>query len=116
MNVNITTLEFDLLGSVTIPAKPDSDIRALQRRVNRTPTLDLGVAINDRGFTHGDRTFTLRWQPRRDVNERVRYIIETHSRVRVTTDEGQFEAALGPYTEGRGESSLQLLIINKVSS
>lgn len=115
MNIAITSVDFDPLGHVRINADPNSDLRTLTRRVNRVATLDLGVAINDRGFSHGDRTFRITWKATRATNDRVAYIEENHSRVKLTTEEGVFLCVIERAALGKNQSSLTALVISKES-
>lgn len=115
MMIFIASRAFDPDGHITITALPDSDIDGLTRRANRTATLDLGAAINDRGFTHADRTFNIRWRTSKATREAVGHIVRTHSQVRVTTAEGAFDAVIQDYSPGAAESALNLLIESKVN-
>jgi len=116
MRISLASVDFDPDANISIELDPGSDTSALTRRVNRVATLDLGSAVSDRGFTHSDRTFRLRWKTTKATRATVGRMVRLHSRVHVTTDEGTFEAVFGPYNPGANESALSLLIIKKVSA
>lgn len=115
MMIFLASRAFDPDGHITINASPDSDVDGLTRRANRTATLDLGAVVNDRGFTHADRTFNIRWRTTEATREAVGHLVRTHSQVRVTTTEGAFDAVIQDYSAGAVESALNLLIESKVS-
>lgn len=110
MRVSITSEVFDPQARLNLNALPTSELGELRRRVNRVPTLDLGVAVNDRGFSHGDRTFTIRWRLTAATDATARYITQTHSRVRVSTSQGVFEGVVEQYTPSPTEGVLRILI------
>ena len=114
MRIHITSVDFDPQGRLTVDALPDSELANLTRRVNRVPTLDLGVAINDRGFSHGDRTFIVRWLATQATNDRAAYLTQTHGRVRVATDDGVFDAVIETFEPGPRESAIRLLIVARL--
>ena len=116
MRVTITAVEFDPLGRLTVDMLPDSDTRTLTRRVNRVATLDLGVAVNDRGFSHGDRTFDIRWITTAITKRTADYLTRAHGRVRVATDDGVYDAYIESYTPGVRESSIRLLVVQRISA
>lgn len=115
MIVTLTSVDFDPLAVLAVDALPGSEMKTITRRVNRVPTLDLGVAINDRGFSHGDRTFRLRWLSTRATIDTAAYITRTHSRVRVANDEGVFDALIQDFTPDARESLITLLIIERLT-
>ena len=115
MRIHITALEFDPIGRLIIDALPDSETRGIRRRVNRVPTLDLGAAVNDRGFSHADRTFRVRWHSTPATNDAAAYLLKTHNQVNVSTDEGVFRAVIESYQEvSARESELVLLITERL--
>jgi len=115
MRIHITATEFDPVGRLVIDALPSSDVRSVGRRVNRVPTLDLGAAVNDRGFSHADRTFRIRWQSTKASNDAVAYLLKTHNRVNVSTDEGVFLAVIETFQNvSARESELVLLITERL--
>ena len=114
IHINATT--YDLQGSLSIRLLPSSDEPSLSRRVSRVATLDQGVAVNDRGFSEGDRTFAFAYKPvSREHDNIAKRIIKIHSKVTVSTPEGVFLAAPESFNAGAEENTLTLLIISKLS-
>lgn len=116
MLVHISAKTFDLSGALSITPLPRSRTPPSGRRVTRVATLDGGVAINDRGFAHGDRTLTLLYKPVSAAHDAIaQRIVELHTRVTLTTSEGCFEAAPDTFTPTPEENSFSFLIISKLS-
>lgn len=118
MNVFLSTPTFDLDGAVMIPAKVgESELGEARRRVNRSATLDGGVAINDFGYSDGDRTISLAWRPLSNAFEdNLRRLVEDYPRLTISTREGVFEVAPEFYKRMARESRLQVLVVSKLSS
>ena len=114
MRVTISAITFDPIGVLSIRALPSSDTGKLTRRVSRTATLDLGVAINDRGFSHGDRTMTFEWVASKQTNDTAAYLTRMHGRVQVAMGEGVFAAVIQDCITGRTESSITLLVTERL--
>jgi hypothetical protein len=112
----LSTPTFDPAGYIEIDvadAQAPSDIK---RRVNRTPTLDGGAAINDFGFSDADRTIELRWQNlSRSTDDAVSSMVQSYQLLQVSTRDGVFLAAPELYAPRNDESSLRLLVIEKLS-
>ena len=111
----ISTLVFDPDGYIELMCGEDapSDVR---RRVNRVATLDGGAAINDFGFSHADRTISLRWTvTQRATEAAVDRLVQTYSRLAVSTRAGVFLSAPEVFSPGPSESTLRLLVLAKLS-
>lgn len=117
MTITISALTFDPLGSVTLQPLPSSDIDTLRRRVSRIETLDGGVALNDFGYTDGDRTLQIEFRPRDQAQEdQIKRLLRLHGRVRVSTRDGVYLAAPESYARSRGaNASLKLLLLQKLT-
>jgi len=113
--IHITAVEFDPLGVLSIDPLPDSDLSSRRRRVTRVATLDLGSVINDRGFSHSDRTFRIRWQSDDARNSTASRLTQIHGKVNVSTSEGVFSAFIESYEPGALESEMSLLIKERLS-
>lgn len=113
----ISAPTFDLSGYVEIDALPESTFHEAPRRVNRVKTLDGGAVINDGGFSDADRTITLRWQPVSETTEAaIERMLRLYSLVNVSTRGGVYSAAPDIYIPGPAESSLRLLVLEKLSA
>lgn len=114
MIINITPVVFDISGALSIRALPSSNFGSMIRRANRRATLDLGVAVNDFGYTDADRDMAINFKPTPETDETARYLVRTHSRVHVATREGFF-VAIPQYVINDGRSTITLMIIEKLA-
>lgn len=116
MNIQLTAIDFDLLGHVSLRVNPDSDIGETSRRNNRIATLDGGAVLNDGGFSEADRTMTLRWKTLSNAQRQaVDRMVKLHSLFRVSTPDGVFSAAPGPHRATPNDSSLSLFVMEKLA-
>ena len=114
--ITISSTTYDLNGSVQIDPLPGTTEGQVQRRVNRVATLDGGVAVNDRGYSEGDRTLTYIWKSLSKAhNDSIARILRLYPQVHVATPLGVFLAAPQTFTPGQDQSSIVLLVISKVS-
>jgi len=112
----LSALTFDPLGVVELDVLASSNFGNQRRRMNRVATLDGGVVFNDFGYAEGDRTITLAWTVTDPAIEAaVARLVQLYARVRVATPAGLFLAALETYTPGAEESTLTLLVADKLA-
>lgn len=112
----ISATTFDPEGYIEIEAVESQTAGETRRRVSRIATLDGGAAFNEFGYSDADRTIELRWTPTaRATEQSIARIVETYTRVQVSTRDGVFLAAPESYTPGRDESRLRLLVAEKLS-
>jgi len=117
MMCTLSTPAYDFDGVVTLrlSALPQPD--GVRRRVNRIATLDGGVAVNDFGFADADRTLLLRWAPTGQAQHaEIDRLVQTYPLLQVATRDGVFLAAPETYVQGTEESSLRLLVTQKLSA
>jgi hypothetical protein len=107
--VFVSSIEYDPTGYVAIDALPGSDYGVLSRRANKIRTLDGGVVSNDFGFNHADREFLIHLHPTDEQDAILRYLVEFHPLVHVSTDEGVF-TAIPQYAPSTTQSVLTLSI------
>lgn len=102
--IGLAARTFDPEGALLVPWRADTQSENLSRRVTRVKTLDLGVAITDRGYTPGDRTvvLSLLGEPKKTV-ERARRLLRLHSNVTISLNDGCFAARMSSYDERRKE-------------
>jgi hypothetical protein len=113
----ISTPVVDTSGFVELVVNDDQTIGPTQRRVTRVKTLDQGVAVNDFGFSEGDRTIDLNWTPRTAaVEANVARLVKTYPQLQIATVDGVYLAAPETYTPGADQSRLRLLVLSKLSS
>lgn len=111
MNVSITAPLFDLDGHVLLDNVSPEGLAGFERRNNRIPTLDGGAAIPDFGYSDADRTFDIRWRVKhKSTVDTIRRLAKTYSRLIVSTEEGCFIGAPGPFSYSNGEAQIQILI------
>ena len=115
--ITISSTTFDLNGSIQINPLPSATDGETTRRVSRVATLDGGVAVNDRGHSEGDRDLSYTWKTiSKAHNDAVARIVRLYPRVTVSTPSGCFLAAPQRFSPGVGESTITLLVIDKVSA
>lgn len=116
MLIHLSAPEFDIDGSVSIDVLPSSEFGDTTRRVNRTATLDGGAAVNDYGYSEADRTIKLRWKVySREQEAQVVRLVQLYGELRISTHEGLFRAAPETYRNTALESSLSLLVMEKLT-
>lgn len=115
MRVTLSTLTFDPTGVVLLDVLPAQRFGEVRRRMNRVATLDGGAAFNDFGYAEADRTIVLEWPVRSAAQEAaVARLVQMYARVHLATPEGFFLAALEVYTPGATESTLSLLVVDRL--
>lgn len=117
MRVVLSTINYDPLGLVELDVDDeDSDYGEERRRINKTSTLDGGVAFNDFGFTHGDKTIKLSWVPNsKNVESSVSRMVRLYGFIHVCVPTGIFLAGIENYSSMNNKSTLNLLVKSKLS-
>lgn len=116
MRVVLSTLTFDPSGTVALDVLPSQTLGESRRRMNRIATLDGGAVFNDFGFSEADRSISLTWRVRSAAQEAsIARLVQLYERVHVATAQGFYLAALETYTPGALESSLSLLVVDKLA-
>lgn len=116
MRVVLSTLTFDPLGVVALDVQPDQAFGETRRRMNRVATLDGGVTFNDYGYADGDRTIVLRWRERSQAaSAALQRLVRLYARLHVATPQGMFLAAVEVYSPGTTQSTLTLLVAEKLA-
>jgi hypothetical protein len=107
---------YDPDGAIGLQEMASSELYNLTRRVNRTKTLDGGVAVSDGGHSAGDRNLVVRWRVRGEAQYRaVQRLARLYPRLTVATREGVFEVAPESVQLRSGEGELRLLVLTKWS-
>lgn len=116
MRVMLTTTTVDPAGVVALECLADQNSGEMRRRVSRVATLDGGAVFNDGGYSEADRTILLRWVPKSAEQEAaVARLVELYARLQVSMPRGVFLVAIEVYQPGAVESSLSLLVVEKLS-
>jgi hypothetical protein len=117
MIAQLSSLTFDLDGTVAIEILNDSDLGSSTRRVTRVATLDGGVAVNDFGYSAADRTIVLRWVPQSEEQiNLVERLTRLYSRISLSSKDGFFIVV--PQRTGKNGDfhEIVLLVIQEISS
>lgn len=116
MKTILSSITFDPAGVVPISTVAGQTIGPSRRRVNRVATLDGGAAFNDFGYSDADRTITLAWQPTSAATEAaVERLLMLYTQLHLATPKGFFVVAPEVYTPGAAESTLSLLVVEKLT-
>jgi len=113
--ITITPINFDPAGPLRIRYAPNTDRGDWGRRSNRVATLDGGVAVNDFGFSEGDRTVVVRWRSTESEELRARSIVQTHRLVNLSMNDGIYEAVPLRVNQSDLETRLTLLITRRLA-
>ena len=115
MNITLSTLTYDIDGFITLNADQSSSFGDITRRVTVVKTLDGGVAVNDGGLSHGDRSAIITWKSRSpSFEQNIERIVEAYSRLYMSSPSGFFEVAPTSYTQSGATSVLNLSILDKI--
>ena len=115
MNTSLSAPVFDIAGQVYIPARP-VDSAEIPRRVSRVATLDGGVAITDGGFSDGDRTLTVSWRTIGSAHlSAIEALVRNYPLLNLATEYGFFVVAVQTFNPGAANSSIVLLVKEKVA-
>lgn len=116
MQATLSPLTFDPAGPVALNALPGQTVGESRRRMNRVATLDGGAVFNDFGFSEADRTIKLSWQVQSAAQEAaIARLVQLYARVHVAMPQGFYLVALEVYAPGAKESSLSLLVVDKLA-
>lgn len=114
--IAISTPTFDLNGSLVIKDyDPATDISSLSRRVSRTATLDGGCEIEDKGLSHGDRTFSIQFPASLTDANALKYLVESYLLLKIATAEGMFTGAVENLRINAGEITATIFIKEKLT-
>ena len=117
MKVSLASTTYDLAGYIEIDLLPNNTDGQTTRRVTRVTTLDGGVAVTDRGYAEGDRTLTYTWQSVSEAHsESVARLVRLYPEIYVYSPEAVYLAAPETFRPGVDESSLSILVKDKVSN
>lgn len=114
--ISLSTITFDMAGNIIFRNELlNSNTTSVSRRLTRTKTLDGGVVLQDKGFSHGDRTFSFLIPNaiQTDV-ERLYYIISTYSEIYLVTSDGFFKGNLSTYSFLKGILRFTFLVSMKL--
>jgi len=89
LDVILSTKSFDVDGYVEISLEGSREaIIERTRRTSVVATLDGGVAVDDGGFSHGDRTLDVRVMPSRADLDILTYLVENYAQINCAMRDG----------------------------
>lgn len=95
MMVALSTITFDLNGSIILDAEPDTTAQVYERRNSKNATLDGLSTISDMGYTASDNVFQVSC---RNITpekiEQLVYLIKNYALVQYANADGVFIGAL----------------------
>jgi hypothetical protein len=113
----ISTPDFDIEGFIQLDVIKTTTSGETRRRTSRIATLDGGAVINDFGYSEADRTIDLRWMPvSRAQEQAIDRLVQFYAELQVATRDGVFLAIPETYRPGADESTLRLLVLEKLSA
>lgn len=108
---------YDLEGSLVLRLDPGSDWRAIERRVSRSATLDVGVSIYDGGLSDGDRTIiAVHRAPTRAAVDRADALCRNHTSLTIVLPDGCYAGVLRRVIHAGGVLTLTLLIRERIDT
>lgn len=117
MNISISSLVFDINGLLQLTYDEGSDADNLQRRVNKTASLDGGATYSDQGFAWADSDLRLLFSSVTEAeHEQLKRLIQDYGEILVSFKAGVFKALLERVTRQQGETELSVLLLEKVSA
>lgn len=105
----------DEAGALVLRMTQDSRISGGERRVSRTRTLDGGCAIYDGGFSHADRTWSVKARMSDSVWEALWAIVTGYSLVNISVAEGYFVGCIESAVRDEDRAVLSILIKEKLA-
>lgn len=116
MFVTLSTLTFDLDGFIQFETVPANDGGIKRRRTSKVKTLDGGVAVNDRGYTDGDREIPFTFNTvSRAHSALCGRMVANYPQVEVSFYEGVFLAIPLEFESGVKESVFTVSLIAKLT-
>jgi len=107
----LTTPTYSPVGAIELKIGSDADIDAVDRRSQRTPTLDGGASVYDSGSSAADRTFDLSLVdlPLASVDT-IKSWVALYARLWLYTSGSAWEVSPASFRMGRGGGQLRLLV------
>ena len=116
--IGISTLLFDLNGFLIIPTAnvaQGSDVN-MARRSSTVKTLDGGVFVSDFGYSETDDELLVILTGLLEVDaDKLKYMLKTHSKYRVSTVNGMFSATINSLKQVDGTITIKFFITEGIS-
>ena len=95
MMIGLSTITFDLNGSILLDAEPNTTMQVYERRNSKNATLDGLSTISDMGFTASDNVFQVKCL---DVTaekiQQLIYLVKNYALLQYANADGVFVGAL----------------------
>lgn len=116
--IGIASLIFDLNGDIVFHNyKRQQGLRSLTRRLARTATMDIEVAVEDNGLAQGDRNINIVIDHQTKAQAaRLQYLIENYADLRISTSEGVFLGVIAKFRETPGKLYISLMIKERLTA
>jgi hypothetical protein len=116
MRAILSTLTYDVLGTVELALLATTRWGRSERRVNRVRTLDGGYALNDGGHADCDRDIQLRWRPDADLDTRVDYLMRYYGELYLSSPYGFWRVAPRHLEIDRAEARMDLYVLERIAA
>ena len=113
--ISISTLTANTNGAVIIEEDPESSLKQATARVSQVSTLDGNSNVAHKGFSHGDRQFSIIAVIDEATENKLWTIFTTESLVYITTKEGFFKGAISRLDIKGGDMSMDIAIKEKLA-
>jgi hypothetical protein len=107
----LTTPTYSQDGAIELRLDTDADIDAVDRRAQRTATLDGGASVYDSGSSAADRTFDVSLVDLSPASvDKIKGWVALYARLWFYTAESAWEVSPASFRMGRGGGQLRLLV------
>ena len=116
--IGIASIIFDLNGDIIFHNyKRQQGLRSMSRRLSRTDTMDTEVAIEDNGLAQGDRNINIVIEhPTKAQADRLQYLTENYSDLRISTMEGVFLGVIKSFRETAGKLYISIMVKERLTA
>lgn len=116
--IGIASLIFDLNGDIVFHNyKRQQGLQSMGRRLSRTATMDGNVQIEDNGLAHGDRNINIVIEhPTKAQADRLQYLIENYSDLRISTPEGVFLGVIARNRPAPGKFYISIMVKERLTA
>ena len=116
--IGIASVIFDVKGYIVFHNyKRQQGLRSLSRRTSRTATMDSETAREDNGLAQGDRNLNIVIEhPTKAQADRLQYLCENYSDLRISTEEGVFLGVVDKFRETAGKLYIFIIIDERLTA
>lgn len=113
--IGISTPDANAVGNLVIHELPESKLGTeMQARVTRRSTLDGGAVLVHSGFSHGDRTFTIKARLSEEDEAILVGLHQTETLLYFSIPEGFFSGMISYLDANQGDILMTVLIKEKL--